>query len=112
MSCVHFALLLQLENMPFPHCMCVCYFVHRFVYLYLLYGSHIFVIAVSVPLFKFQGQSSELNATKRELDYLFVLQTTHHVYEALWQRGDTDYTDVQDRPVPPAPYSNGQTHVQ
>lgn len=56
----------------------------------------------------------KLNRTKNELelDYFFVSQTTHHVYEALWQRRDTDYTDVQDRPVPLASYSHGQTHIQ
>lgn len=48
-----------------------------------------------------------LKKVKFVLDFLLCFQTTHHVYEALWKCGDADYTNIQNRPIPPAPNSHG-----
>ena len=85
---------------------------------------HIFCMNIFHVLYFFKLQAvkymfaftTEFRWIKKEklifkLDFFFF-QTTHHVHEALWKCGDTNYTDIQDRPVPPAPRSNGQTNVQ
>lgn len=108
----------KLEYTPsFPYVVkmfgCVIACVDTYVYIYLFFKIKYWIFKYLVTSKKDdQVNSVEFFFFLNNWIYFFVFQTTHHVYEALWQCGDTNYTDIQDRPVPPAPYSHGQTHVQ